>query len=1031
MNIGRRLFVVACCSLFLLAVCATAVRAQAIHEGKITGTVTGEDQLVMPGATVEISSPAMLGGKKTAVTSGTGTYMFLNLPIGRYTVSASMSGFKTIVRENIEVSADKTVTLDFVLPVGALTETVTVTAQSPRVDVKAATVDAQIDQDLIARLPTSRDAFYDLTLTTPGMFSSASSNSLASPTAYGSPTNENVFLINGVNATNPEASSFGTLVNVNYDAVDQVRIVALGSKAEYGSYSGVAVDVVTKSGSNAFHGSGAFYSQLGSPANNQPAPGADVGATWLYMPEGVVMANDSKQNWEPSVTVGGPIKKDKIWFFAAFDYKKSETYPPAWPLLNKSLDRYVDGKVSFVPAKNHLVWGAYHYENNDANGLSWGVQPGWDTTMTYGTKPTNNTVAAQWQWAATGKTVVSAKFLGFWKNDVPYLPADRPDHPGYINWWKWADYGLNGAFPYIDTQKASRQTIQADMSHYTEGYLGSHDLKFGVQYTKGRGNRQEGYFQNYANFLYPTRWVYGDQPGMYPVDAMRGYPYYDAGLQFYNYKDTINPFLTVRSANTAGVFIDDKWTPTKRLTVTLGLRFDHMTTKYEQGKVFDYLTSPDISSLTELGTRASTDNIFDFKTWSPRLGLSYALTEDGKTVARAAYGRYYAPLTIEYLRRFGPDVPTVNRLTQNFEVPWEIADANGDGFIDPQETRDAARWASDSQPISEEARTIDYSWTLNVAPNLKDQFTDEISLNVEREVARNMSVSVSYIYKRSGNLFANVPINRETGQEWEYERIPFTTLSGQQVMLYSVVLKDYNGDGVVDFAGDIPWIHDHNTYRVQNMSAYDGVKPYRHYQGLQFVLSKRYSDRWQALGSFLYSNSAGMARRSLRQDINVEGPMFWDDNWMGSLNQTINNMEGPLPFTPKYEFKLSGSYMIPKVEFDVGARLRVASGRPMWQLETYPQITQWASPEGGVIDAGGTGQIVGVVDPAYLPTQALLDLHFDKMFKVRTDTLHIVVDGFNIFNSFAATDADPLFEYGKVTAIPASRRFRFGVKYEF
>ena len=109
--------------------------------------------------------------------------------------------------------------------------------------------------------------------------------------------------------------------------------------------------------------------------------------------------------------------------------------------------------------------------------------------------------------APTGTTAASAKFLGFWKDDEPYLPDDRPDHPGFINWWKWAEYGINGAFPYVDTQKANRQTIQADLSHYTERFLGQHDMKFGVQYTKGRGNRQEGYFQNYVNFLYPYRWT--------------------------------------------------------------------------------------------------------------------------------------------------------------------------------------------------------------------------------------------------------------------------------------------------------------------------------------------------------------------------------------------------------------------------------------------------------------------------------------------------------------------------------------------
>lgn len=1025
MHPGRRLLAVACCSLLLIGVCATGARAQAIHEGKLTGAVAGEDGLVMPGATVEVSGPALIGGPRTATTSRTGTYVFLNLPIGRYTVTAALAGFKTVVRENVEISPDTTITLDFVLPVGGINETVTVSAESPRIDAKTATVDSQIDQQMLARLPTNRDAFYDLALTAPGMFDSSSSNSLPSPTAYGSATNENVFLINGINATNPEAGAFGTLVNVNYDAVEEVRIVGLGSKAEYGSFSGVAVDVVTKSGSNNFHGTGAFYSLLGSPANNQPGANDDLGAPWLYVGEGEQLAGETKKDWETSVTLGGPIRKDRVWFFGAFDYLRSSSLPPRWSLQNESWHRYADAKVSVVPTSKHLVWGAYHYEKNDGNGWSWGSEPAWDTTMTYGSKTANHTAAAQWQWSATGTTVMSAKYLGFWKDDKPYLPETRPDQPGYINWWKWADYGINGAFPYVDTQKASRQTVQADLSHYTERFLGQHDIKFGVQYTKGRGNRQEGYFQNYVNFLYPYRWTQN-------VSEMQSW-YGDTGLLFYNYKDTINPFLTVRTADTAGAFFDDRWSPTRRLTFTLGLRFDRMTTKYDKGKVYEFVSSPEEVNGPPpvVRERASTGNIFDFKTWAPRLGASYMLTEDGKTVARVAYGRYYTPLSVEYLRRFGPDVPALNRTFQLFEVgPWGTVDTNGDGMIDTLETRAAARRVAGLQPISEEQRNIDQSWTLNVADNLKDQFTDQVSLNVEREVIRNLSVSAAYIYKHSANLFANVPINRVTGQEWEYERKPFTTSAGGEVMLYSIVHRDYNQDGAVDGA-DIAWIGDNTTSRVQNMPAFDGVKARRDYHGLQFVLTKRYSDRWQAMASFLYSSSKGMARRSLRQDINVEGPMFWDDNWMGTLNQTINNLDGPLPFTPKYEFKLSGSYQIPKVEFDVGARLRVNTGRPLWQLETYDQLTQWGGPPEGVIDAGGTGQIVGVTEPEYLPTQAILDLHFDKVFKVRNYGLHLVVDGFNIFNTFTPTDVDPLFEYGKVTAIPRSRRFRFGAKFEF
>ena len=250
--------------------------------------------------------------------------------------------------------------------------------------------------------------------------------------------------------------------------------------------------------------------------------------------------------------------------------------------------------------------------------------------MSYGTKVVNHTVSAQWQWFASGSTTASAKFLGFWKDDKPYLPADAPNHPGYINWWKWADYGINGAFPYVDAQRASRQTIQADVSHYAEGFLGEHDLKFGVQYTKGRGNRFEAYFQNYVNFLYPYRWTQS-------VEEMQN-SYGDTGLLFYNNRETVSPFLTVRTADSLGAFFDDQWAIGKRLTVSLGLRFDRMTTKYGPGEVYDFPSSPDKvnDALPVLRTRAGTGNIFDFKTFAPRVGLTYKLTDDGKTVARAA-----------------------------------------------------------------------------------------------------------------------------------------------------------------------------------------------------------------------------------------------------------------------------------------------------------------------------------------------------------------------------------------------------------
>src|SRR4029079_11475325 len=130
-------------------------------------------------------------------------------------------------------------------------------------------------------------------------------------------------------------------------------------------------------------------------------------------------------------------------------------------------------------------------------------------------------------------------------------------------------YGINGAFPYVDNQKAWRQTVQGDVSHYAEDFLGQHDLKVGVQYTKARGNRQEGYFQNYVNFLYPYRWTQN-------VADMQSW-YGDTGLVFYHYQDTIKPVLNVPTSDSTCAFIDDLCSPTKLQPKTLGLHPNSMT----------------------------------------------------------------------------------------------------------------------------------------------------------------------------------------------------------------------------------------------------------------------------------------------------------------------------------------------------------------------------------------------------------------------------------------------------------------------
>ncbi|MFZ2054203.1 MAG: carboxypeptidase regulatory-like domain-containing protein [Candidatus Aminicenantales bacterium] len=1046
LKLKKFLFVTCFLILCFTFMSVSVVRAQSVLEGKLTGTVTDDKGELLPGVTVEITGPTIMG-KRSAVTSARGSYVFLNVPPGTFTLTASLPGFKTYLQENIILGAASSVDVKVVMQMGAIEEQVTVIASSPIVDVKTSTVDSRLDGELLARLPTSRDAFYDLSLTTPGMFDVASSGSwLPSPTAYGGSSMENVFLVNGVNTTNPRGAAFGSLVKVNYNAVEEVRIVALGSKAEYGSYSGAAIDVLTKSGSNTFHGNAAYYTELkGWFETNQPADGPLAGDGWLFVQPGDVLAGTTKTNWEGNFTLGGPILKDRVWFYGAFDYIRADSLPVNWSLLNTYTGRYFDAKISAEPLRNHRAWVNYHYEYNTGRGWSWGSEPEWDTTMTYGPDTYNNTLSAQWQFLPTSNMIFTAKYLGFWTDDQPHIPEGGVGHPGYINWWKWAtQYGIAGDFPYVEAQKSTRQTVQADMSYYAEDFLGEHDIKFGAQYTKGRGNWMGGYFQNYANFTYPLGGWWGYDTGRINIDYLKAYTWYannavQDGLLFYNNKVEMNPFLTVRTADSLGFFIDDQWSPTKRLTFNLGLRYDRMTTKYGEGKVYDYVTSADEINGPPpvLRDRASTDNIFDFKTLSPRLGLTYLLTSDGKTVFRASYGRYYMPLAVEFLRRFGPDMQMTNLYYQIYMIPWDIADSNGNGYIEiypfdgnPSELQEAVRQIYGRDPIEERLSQVDGSWTLNVAPGVKDMYTDQISLNIEREIAKDFSVSGTYIYKHAANLFVNVPINRETGEEWEYERIPFEIEPGNTVNLYSIINKDYNGDGVVDGL-DIAWIGENNTFRVENQQAYDGKKAQRTYQALQLVFNKRYSNRWQGLASIVYSWSNGTAQRTMRQNDNMMGPMVTDDTWMGNLNYTINNMDGPLPFVPKLEVKASGSYTVPYVELDLGLRFRMHTGRPVWEWLGYPTLTQWGGPEGAAINPGGLVRVITNTEPTYLPTLAILDLRLEKAFRIKSyGAVHVVLDILNLFNRANVTNID-IGNWGRITGLTDARRFRLSFMYQF
>ena len=1060
----------------------TRIQAQSILEGKITGTITDNEGEPLPGATVELTSPGLMG-KRSAVTSAKGTYFFLNLAIGKYKLTASLSSFKTVVEENIKVTAGSSLVVNLALPMGAIEETVTVTGAAPVVDIKTSTIDAKINQEMLDKLPTSRDSWYDLSLSTPGMFDTGK-QVMGSPTAYGESGQGNIFLVNGVDTTNPSGAGWGSMINVNYNTIQEVRIISLGSKAEYGNFSGAAIDVITKSGTNELRGSLSYYTQTGVPKTGVP-PADALGRDWLFLAPDTNFDFYPKSNWELDLTLGGRIISDKLWFFAAGNFLSSKDKLLNWTPLAKWTGRYGDIKISANPLKNHRAWVAYHYEDNASGGTTDGTL-NWDESLAYDNKDKSQSISSQWQWFPSTTTFLSVKFLGFMVDSRAALPKGHDDYAGMINWWKGlpTDGAVGGAFEAYFGSLSTRSTIQADVSHYAENFLGEHDIKFGVQYTRGRKNSTSGNFFSKQLTNPETEEDLGLM-GYYQFGYMTGYYYYSIDAQNYYYgiagQDglvmNINtyyqaPQKTVRTSDSLGFFFDDQWNPSKRLTFNLGVRYDKMTAKFGKGQILMQPETPEgfAGTLGVVRDRLGSGNLFDFNCFSPRLGVTYQLTKDGKTALRASFGRYYTPLGVESFGSGGPDPDRSYRITQFFLLPWDGLDANWDGVIFDAETMNATRKLLDGvrdgslTPLNAEftannGNHLDYRdefeiydpslnpWQRKIQPGLKNQHTDQFTVSFEREIFKNFSMALTYIHRNTKDMIVEWPINKVTGLPWEYER-KTQVVNGQEVSLYSIVLADYNGDGEITNGddGDVQWVNENSDNEWRNLPDFEGHKARRLFQGLQLTFNKRYSNRWQLMGSLLWNSSSGVAARNKRQDqdYNLEGSLIWGDAWVAGVNQLINNMEGPLPFTPRFEFKLNGNYTIPGIEADLGLRFRLHTGRPVWILQeigeritTFTDLSDEELLATAVLASGGT-QLVAQdpTKPLYMPMLKILDLRLEKAFRLGSGKLSVIFDAFNVFNSQDVTNAytkrvEGNDTVGQITGIVAPRKYRGGIMYSF
>ena len=755
----RTLFLGLCLFLILHFVWLAGLSFGQRVTGKITGKVTDEEGAPLPGVTVKISSASLMGGVRSQMTTENGAYRFINLPPGTYTLVFSLDGFQGVERPNIKVSLDTTVTEDITLKQSTVEESIVVTAQSPVVDVTKSGVSTNFTKEQIEDIPSGRFTVFDIIKQAPGIPQTEQGEWRNA--AFGSNYESNAYLVDGVNISSPD---LGHAWNWQpQDMYEEVEVSGIGAAAEYGSFTGAVVNIVTKSGGNTFSGNLSYYGQFqGLTGDNNPK-----GNVNLSIPPDKVYSYHRDKYLNASFNLGGPIVKDRLWFFGLYE-KNEDSYSP-WLVNPKVPTKYLGNKAllkltSQLGVKHKLV-GSYYYEDQAFPG-----SPDEFTMPESVSKETarTNTWGFLYTFLMSNKAYFDLKY-SHWATTDDYLPSMGGD----INTPTVRDgyYGVTSGAPgWIWMGKMSRDQANASFTYFAEDFLGGdHDFRVGVQYTRGT-----------------SEWV-GGYPGGKLYYLYQDYPYYMYQQQ---------PFMYGGTTITLGAFIDDSWKIGDRLTVNLGLRFDHSNASIPSWFAYDgwVKTSERVPGM---------DDLIVWDTIAPRLGLAFQLTPDHKTLLKASYGRYYDAVHGNNYIYPGPAATDWSIYTYDLDI------------------EDYVLWY-----------TIPGEVGYTVDPKLRNPYADVFSLGLERELLPNLSAGATFIYKKEKDLLG-----------WEdrgatYEQINLVSPDNN---------KTYPAFNQTSELGTS------NDYWIANPPAFGHT-----YRALILSLAKRYSNNWQFYTSLAWSRAEGL-----------------------------------------------------------------------------------------------------------------------------------------------------------------------------
>jgi hypothetical protein len=939
----------------LFSATASAQGGGASVTGTIQGRVNDASGAVLPGVTVTASSPAMIG-TQIQVTNENGLYRFPAVPPGVYTLSYELAGFTPSKRDGIQIALGFTANINVEMTLASLQETLTVTGESPVIDTSATRIQQNFKLDQLNSIPNGRD-MWALLAATPGVVMSridVGGNRAGTQTGY------TAYGLNGqvrtsVEGINTTEGTSGAGFYYDYGSFEEVFLGVAGQGAEAAT-PGVQSNFLGRSGGNRF--SGEFYVD----GYNNSFQGSNL--TEQHINEFGLRpgSNEVLKYYDVNVNIGGPIKKDKAWFHYAHRRQFNSIDQPnfAFDAEFDTWNTNPSGKVTYQVNRNNKLIGYYQWNMKTQPTRLAGCC---GTTYTYQSiEPTVRQASPSWVWKGewngtlSDKIYVEARYGDFGYYDPRIANSDEQ--------YFFRDSGLltlTGAHARSQTDRDRKQATGA-MTYFLDTSMGSHTFKIGGEIYKETqwGGREQSVGGNIEHIYSNGR----------ASQVIFGIP---TALHVGSLRDNDNGNLLVENKlDQYDAFINDTWTM-GRVTLNLGARWDRYHGWMPEQRQLAFAIGP-------VSVPEQTFNERHFFTWNsigPRVGVTYDLAGDGKTVVKASYGLFW--------HNPGPGVSAdANPNATNKSVTYNWNDANGD-----------RRYQLGEELGAPTASTLAGNITFDA--NTKQPFSQDVALYLERQIASSLATRVGFVYKTEDDLITTYN--------------PFRPISAYTV---AFPFTDIGEDGRSGTADDrvitlygVPSANANTLFPTTNVVM--NTDRFSRYKTVEASMNKRLSDRWsmQAGGSHTWSH-----------DYPEGFPN--DPNAAADQHRT------------RWDFKLSGIFEGP-FELRFSPLLRHQAGQNFARTLT---VGSSVAQGFGAIYSSGSSSVV-YAEPGNARRHdniTVLDLRIERGFNLPHNMrIRGFLDLFNITNSNAAETrtASTGTSFLRPTAVLAPRTARLGARFSF